>query len=266
MLCRSSRELPHGDGWVLEPKWDGYRVLFTIGDSEVGCHTRHGRSHAGRFPYLEQSLSEAFSPGSMVDGEIVALARRSDGRVGQDFERLAPIFAGRVPHEPEECGLFFLVFDVLRHHGEDLCRRPWRERRAVLEAALPERHGNVSATPTTICSAESHEHHLRLGFEGSVAKRRDGRYLPGRRGWLKVKRRDELEATVVGVSQGRDGDELRVRCATTDGELGWAEVWAAEVRRAFEDGALAPGSTVRIVYSSRTPSGRLREARAVGVM
>jgi ATP-dependent DNA ligase len=266
MLCRSSRRLPSGDGRVLEPKWDGYRILFSVGDGRVACHTRHARSHTGRFPYVERPLREALGPGTIVDGEIVSLARRPDGSVGQDFERLGPIFAGPIPHEPEECGLFFVAFDVLCHAGENLRSCPWQERRAILEAALPERHGHVSVTPTASCSVESHERHLRLGFEGSVAKKRNGRYLPGRRGWLKIKARRELTATVVGVSHGRNGDELRVRCASpTLGELGWAEVWTPAVREALNCGALAPGATVRLAYSSRTPVGRVREAHAVAI-
>jgi hypothetical protein len=250
---------------VLEPKWDGYRMLFSI-DARVARHTRHARSHTGRFPYLERTLREALGPGTIVDGEIVALARRPDGSVGQASERLGSIFAGPIPHQPEERGLYFVAFDVLWHAGEDLRSRPWQERRAILEAALAEPHGHVSVTLTANCSVESHERHLRLGFEGSVAKRREGRYLPGRRGWVKVKARRELEATVVGVSQGLDGDELRVRCASpTLGALGWAEVWKPAVREAFNRGALVSGATVRIAYSSRTPAGRLREAHAVAL-
>jgi ATP-dependent DNA ligase len=53
MLCRLSHDLPAEQGWVLEPKWDGFRFIYSIGRDRVQAHTRNRHPHAGRFPYLE---------------------------------------------------------------------------------------------------------------------------------------------------------------------------------------------------------------------
>ncbi|MBO0707414.1 MAG: hypothetical protein J2P44_03545 [Candidatus Dormibacteraeota bacterium] len=265
MLCRSSSDLPEGRGWVLEPKWDGYRFIYSVGPDRVQAHTRNGHPHGGRFPYLEAELREAFPAGAVVDGEIVALGVGPDGRPAQDFDLLGPIFAARPPHAPEACGLYYVAFDLLEVDGADLRPRPWRERRAALEQALPEPRGNVSVTPVTSCSSEAHEGHLAAGFEGSVGKRVDGRYLSRHRTWVKIKRRFELDATVRAVSWGRDG-ELHVLCGGPDGsDVGWAEVFSAPLRTAAAVGELAQGSTVSVVFSNRTARGRLREARIVAL-
>lgn len=75
------------------------------------AHTRNGNSHAGRFPYVEEELREAFPTGAVVDSEIVALGVGADGRPAQDFELLGPIFAARQPHVREACGLYSVAPD-----------------------------------------------------------------------------------------------------------------------------------------------------------
>lgn len=193
------------------------------------------------------------------------MASTADGRPAQDFDLLGPIFAARTPHAPEACGLYFVAFDLLEIGDADLRPRPWRERRAALEHALPEPRGNVSVTPVTSCSGEAHEGHLAAGFEGSVAKRLDGRYLGRHRTWVKIKRKFELDTTVLAVSWGRDG-ELRVLCTGPGGgDIGWAEIFSSRLRIAAAVRELAPGSTVRVVFSNRTAQGRLREARVVAL-
>lgn len=265
MLCRASPEVPEGRGWVLEPKWDGYRFVYSVGRERVQAHTRNGHSHGGRFPYLEAELRGAFPSGAVVDGEVVALGVGADGRPAQDFDLLGRIFAARPPHVPEACGLYFVAFDLLELGGWNLRARPWRERRAALEKALPGPRGNVSVTPVTNCSREAHENHLAAGFEGSVAKRIDSRYLGRHRTWVKVKSRHQLDADVLAVSWGHGG-ELQLLCAEGGaGELGWVEVVSARLRAAAALGELGPGSIVTIVFSNRTARGRLREARIVAL-
>lgn len=267
MLSKPAARLPAGEGLVLEPKWDGYRWVFACDRrrDRVAAFTRHGTPHAGRFPYLEERIRERFPDGAVVDGELVALAPDGRGGVGQDFHRLASIFAQRPPHEPTDCGLYFVAFDLLELAGDDLRAQPWRVRRAHLEDALSERAGNVSLTPAMSCELDAHERHLAAGFEGSVVKRREGHYLGGRRSWVKVKARHELDVEVLALSRDRAGD-MRILCASDDEELGWAEIWDPALRAAARRGDLRRGARARIRYSNRTARGRLREARATTLL
>src|SRR3954464_6483587 len=78
-LARSRVELPDGDGWVYEPKWDGFRALAFVDGDEVYLQSRNGRPLTRYFPEL------AFPRGSYIlDGLIVLFD--SQGR--QDFDAL----------------------------------------------------------------------------------------------------------------------------------------------------------------------------------
>src|SRR4051794_4801364 len=118
MLGRLARELPV-DGFVYEPKWDGFRCL-AFG---VDLRSRHDRPLARYFPELVEALAELREE-VVLDGEIVA--------EGFDFEallaRLHPA-ASRVQRLREETPVRFIAFDLLARGGEDLCDKPFSERR-----------------------------------------------------------------------------------------------------------------------------------------
>jgi hypothetical protein len=116
-----------------------------------------------------------------------------------------------------------------------------------------------------------HERLLALGFEGSVLKRRDGRYLPGTRSvsWRKLKTRAMSAATLEVAANDRvSGVVERVGCRAADDpdRLTWAVVWSAELRgRLTHDPRSAIGRAVTITYTHRTITGALREARLTSI-
>lgn len=271
MLCRRADEPPSSSRFVLEEKWDGWRFLCTIGPEAINCHTRHGQSHAGRLPYLEAELRSVFPEGGVIDGEIVALATRPDGGVGQAFEALAPIFAARRPHTPGPEGLYFVAFDLLELAGEDLRSRPWSERRELLEGKMAGatcRH--LRLTTASPCTKEAHQRHLAAGFEGSVAKRIDSTYrADSRRDWIKIKARRQRRVRVLALNHDERKDELRVFCGDPSSRgprdsLGWATVWKPDLRRRLRDEPDAVvGREGVAAYSTVSARGWLREARLV---
>jgi bifunctional non-homologous end joining protein LigD len=118
---------------------------------------------------------------AVLDGELVSL----DGDGKRDFPQLCECVLQRHSSIP----LTYMVFDVLSVEGEPVVSRPYRERRRILEELrldsrqwrTPETFDDGEALWEAVC-----EHEL----EGVVAKRRSGRYLPGRSGWIKTKNRD----------------------------------------------------------------------------
>lgn len=87
MLLATARTWPAGDGWVLEPKWDGYRMVAAVRNGVARCWTRHGTQlTTGVGEILEDLVT--LPNDSVVDGELVALVAREDGFPGQDFNRL----------------------------------------------------------------------------------------------------------------------------------------------------------------------------------
>src|SRR5215218_3753082 len=124
------RELPQGDGWWYEPKWDGFRgVLENVG-GELRLWSRKARPLLRYFPEL-RPLGELMPPRSALDGEIVIVR---EGAL--DFDamqmRLHPA-ESRIRRLAAEIPARFIAFDVLLWGGEPVHERPLEERRAELE-------------------------------------------------------------------------------------------------------------------------------------
>ena len=123
------RELPSGDGWQYEPKWDGFRGVLENDGGELALWSRNGRPLLRYFPEL-RPLGDLLAPHSAVDGEIV-ISR--DGVL--DFDsmqtRLHPA-ESRVRRLAAEIPATFIVFDLLLWDGEEIWRQPLEERRAAL--------------------------------------------------------------------------------------------------------------------------------------
>jgi ATP-dependent DNA ligase len=126
-LAKSQKTLPTGDGWVYEPKWDGFRsIAFVDGDS-VHLQSRNGKPLTRYFPELK------FPEGRYVlDGEIVLF----DDKGRQDFDALGQRIhpaKSRIDMLAQETPTRFIAFDVLAIEDESLLELTQRERRGRLE-------------------------------------------------------------------------------------------------------------------------------------
>lgn len=197
-LARSRGELPVGDQWAYEPKYDGFRAIVFADGDDVVIQSRGGRPLGRYFPELR------FPAGRYVtDGEIVIDA--GDG--GQDFEalqqRIHPA-QSRITLLAEETPARFVPFDLLAAGDDNLLELPFAQRRERLEVTLG---GELAPTPLTIEPAEA-EPWLRSG-EGVVAKELDAPYRPGQRaGMVKVKRVRTIDAVVMGYRPGKEPDTV----------------------------------------------------------
>jgi ATP-dependent DNA ligase len=186
--------LPEGDGWAYEPKWDGFRAVAFVDGDQVELQSRNGKSLTRYFPEL------AFPPGRyVVDGEIVILNEHG----GQEFDllgqRIHPA-ASRVAMLAERTPARFVAFDLLAHDDAVLLDRPFRERRAALEAVVD---APMDLTPFVLDAAEA-KPWLR-GAEGVIAKELDAPYRPGERaGMVKIKRVRTIDAVVLGWRPGKE--------------------------------------------------------------
>jgi ATP-dependent DNA ligase len=194
-LAKTARALPTGDGWVYEPKWDGFRALAFVDGDELMLQSRGGRPLGRYFPELR------FPRGRyVIDGEIVI-----DGEGGlQDFDALSNRIhpaASRIARLSRETPARFLAFDLLATEDRVLLELPFRERRAALER-FPFA-GPVELTPCAGSAAEA-ERWLR-DAEGVIAKQLDAPYQPGaREGMVKIKRVRTIDAVVMGWRPGKE--------------------------------------------------------------
>ena len=193
-LARGKPELPVGEQWVYEPKYDGFRALAFVDGADVELQSRGGKPLTRYFPEL------SFAPGRYVlDGEIVI-----DGEDGeQDFDALGQRIhpaASRIAMLSVQTPARFIAFDLLARDDEVLLERPLAQRRAALEALVRE---PVSLTPLTR-ERDQAEPWLRRG-EGVVAKDLDAPYRPGQRtGMVKVKLVRTIDAVVAGYRPGKE--------------------------------------------------------------
>lgn len=205
-------ELPTGD-FVLEPKLDGFRLLAEVVQDGVRFHTRSGKLKVdGKLPHIADQLSAAFPPGTILDGEIVAL-RQEEGGYVNDFEWVQGVMLSlpdRAVESQQRFGrwLQYVAFDMLRLGEEDLRGEKLVDRKNTLEATLAvSQLVHVSGMPTFPATQEQHETLVQLGFEGSIAKEKSSTYQSGKRGrgWFKLKNQPTVDVVIIGYQDGREG-------------------------------------------------------------
>ena len=191
-LARAAAELPDGDGWLFERKWDGFRTIVFVDGDEVFVQSRNGKPMSRYFPEL------SFPNGRYVlDGEL--LIRDADGE--EQFEtlqgRIHPA-ESRVQMLAKETPATFIAFDLLAIGDESLLDTPFAERRKRLEKEAP---NEIELTPLGDRAAA--EGWLQTA-EGTMAKKADARYVPGKRdGMFKIKRVRTIDTVVVGWRPGK---------------------------------------------------------------
>jgi ATP-dependent DNA ligase len=198
MLARLARELPR-DGYVYEPKWDGFRCLAFRDGSEIELRSRNQRSLGRYFPELVEALRDLEADAFVVDGEIVVATSG-----GSDFEallrRLHPA-ASRVARLRAETPAALIAFDLVAVGSEDLRRCAFLERRGRLADLLAASQEGVYLTSLTEDPEEAAawlSRYQGAGIDGVVAKHRDLPYEPGVRAMVKVKPERTADCVVAG--------------------------------------------------------------------
>jgi bifunctional non-homologous end joining protein LigD len=193
MLATLAEDVPHGAGWEFEVKWDGYRAIATVSQSNVLLTSRNGNDLTVRFEHVAKEIAKAVkTPDCVLDGEVCAL----DETGRSSFSAMQQ---GK-PGTP----LVYYVFDVLEIEGEPLIDLPLVERRKRLEALLDRRNRTVRLSEAFDDGRALYRAAIEQRLEGIMAKRLDSKYAPGRRTreWLKVKTHGEQEFVIAGYTKG----------------------------------------------------------------
>jgi ATP-dependent DNA ligase len=213
MLAKAADGLPAGDGWLFEPKWDGFRALVFRDGASVYLQSRELKPLDRYFPELAAPLRARLPERCVADGEIVIA-----GPGGLDFEalllRIHPA-ASRVAQLARESPASLVLFDLLALGDRDLRAAPLAERRALLERAVPggDPGSRILLTPATRDRALAADWFSRFegaGLDGVVAKRLEGTYQPGVRAMVKVKHARTADCVVAGFRWHKDGRDTAV--------------------------------------------------------
>lgn len=300
MLAGGTRVPRDLAGHLVEPKWDGVRVIVTVHGGAVRLTSRNGRDVTSHYPELASLASVLGGRSAVLDAEVVTF----DGRGRPSFQQLqrrmhvgspGPDLVAQVPVEG-------IVFDLLWLDGEALTGRTTRRRRDALEELgidVPPWRTTPLMPPAPV--DELLEACRRVGMEGYMIKRADAPYLPGRRSpaWVKLKcvRRRELvvggwvagsggrkgsigslAVGLYGLDRGTGGSDGRLRFTGAVGS-GLTEAWIRQLTTVFErtartdnpfaetlDGVrfVEPLLVAEVGYSQITEGGTLRHPTLQG--
>ena len=211
MLAKAAGAIPDGDGWLYEPKWDGFRALLFWDGTECYLQSRDGKTLGRYFPELLAGIPPLLDTPAIIDGEIVIVGAR-----GLEFDvlqqRLHPA-ESRVRKLAAETPATFVAFDLLAINDRDLRTSPFGERRAELVSLVAGAPRPLVLTPATADRATALDWFERFegaGFDGVVAKRLDSPYLEGERAMTKVKHRRTADCVVAGFRWHKDETDVGV--------------------------------------------------------
>ena len=280
-------DVPEGNDWVFEMKYDGYRCLAAIAGEKVQLFTRTGKDWTAQFGAIVPPLSRITAGSALIDGELCAF----DAKGRTDFSTLKDHLATGGP-------LTYFAFDLLELDGKDLSKLPLVERKARLEkllgriesSSLVQFSAHVTGNGRKVFDAIS-----RAGHEGIIAKLADAPYRGERnRAWLKIKASKRQEFIVAGWTPStkkksfaslllgtREGDKLVYRgrvgtgFSTDDADELQRQLDArarktspfAEVPRPIARNArwVTPELVAEIAYAEFTPDGLLRHPSFLGL-
>jgi len=208
MLAKLTEDLPVGDGFLYEPKWDGFRAIVFRGGSDVFIQSRDLRPLDRYFPELHDLFVRVLPDGCVIDGEIVIATRD-----GLDFDalqlRLHPA-ASRVQKLARETPAAFVAFDLLAADGRDIREMPQHQRRAALERVLSGMAPPLHLTPMTRDVSVAREWLQRFegaGLDGVIVKPAESIYEPGKRAMIKVKHARTADCVVAGFRWHKSGTD-----------------------------------------------------------
>lgn len=279
--------------WLLETKFDGYRLLARLEDGRARLFTRNGHDWTERMPMLARAIEALPIGTAWLDGEIVVPAQ-PDAQARGDFNALQNAFerGGAAASE----AIVYWLFDVPWFEGHDLRETPLQARRELLrqllERSVPrgrkavasllrfsaEVEGDAAQALHAACAA---------GGEGVIAKRRDAPYREARSdSWLKLKCRRRQEFVVVGYSPRSDDaravgslslavyDEAGTLVTAGRVGTGFSIATARALMRRLQPLRAGPAATpqpvaprcvVEVEFAEWTPAGQVRQASFVAL-
>jgi DNA ligase-1 len=189
-----------GGTWILEPKYDGQRIIAENNNGKINLWTRRHVNASNKFPEIIEALKKINSDDWIIDGELTL-----DGGFHQLLNRNVEdplkikILSKKIPAK-------YNVFDVLRWDGEDLTKKPLLERKSVLLKILPE---DKKLELVHFQEAENSniknvfEEYVQEGYEGIILKDAYSKYASGKRPgtWLKMKREDTIDVNIIGATK-----------------------------------------------------------------
>lgn len=193
-LAVRQTELPEGDEWQFERKYDGYRLLVFIENGKVTLKTRNEKDWTSKFPRLVEAFKRLPIRTAVFDGEVIYYDK--DGRT--NFAKLQNFMSD------QDVSVNFVIFDVLYSGGQNLMSYPLSVRRELLERLWSEfpKTDVLELSEILTESKDALKKACQLKWEGIVAKQFSSTYHTFRhKSWVKVKCDSREEFVVIGLTK-----------------------------------------------------------------
>lgn len=211
MLAKRADKIPPGEGWLFEPKWDGFRALLFRDGDHFELQSRDLKSLNRYFPELASPIMAMLPRRIVLDGEVVIA-----GANGLEFDtlqqRIHPA-ASRVNKLAAATPASLVFWDLLALGDEDLTDSPFEQRRARLEQVLADAKSPIHCTPATRDAAVAQQWFERFegaGLDGVMAKKLNGAYESNKRSMIKVKHKRTCECVLGGFRWHKNGPGMMV--------------------------------------------------------
>ena len=242
MEAKPVNDIPSGDLWQYEPKWDGFRCLAFRSGNEVLLQSKAGQPLGRYFPELVEELRRLPQKKFVIDGEIV-IFRGKHLSFDDLLMRIHPA-ESRIRKLAKETPASMLAFDLLvSERGLPLVDLPLDERRGKLQeffAKVP-KSSAVELSPATRERREAElwmKNLSGVGFDGVIAKLLSAPYASDERtAMVKIKNLRTADCVVGGfryASKGGGIGSLLLGLYDDKGKLnhvGFTSSFTPEMRR-----------------------------------
>lgn len=281
---------PNNEDYIYEVKWDGIRALISLEDGQLRIRSRNQNDITKQFPELLIADKAFRATNGLFDAEIVCLGKQGKPEFKKVINRLMASGDTNISKLSRSNPVYCYIFDCLYLDGRSLINEPLLQRKVWLKDAIKK------DTPYRVSEwMEDGEGLLEAArvhaLEGIMAKRKDGRYIPGKRSdsWLKIKIRNTADCVVIGYNEGKgnrkdafgglhlaqwEGNELvyRGKVGTGFDDATIKDIFSRikklkEIRKPVEGKVLdekvstwvEPKIMIEVTYASLTPDENFRE-------
>lgn len=196
MLAQSAEKSFNDKNWVFEIKWDGYRAVADLRETEIQLYSRNGLTYANKFSKIIEALDHQ-NYQMVLDGEIVAYNK--DGK--PDFQTLQKI------GENPDLAMTYQVFDLLWLNGHSTQNLTLLQRKELLKDALIENEVIKYCEHIPEKGMAFFNQIEKMDLEGMIAKKADSTYSEGVRSsdWLKIKFQNTEDVLICGFTEPNGG-------------------------------------------------------------
>ena len=208
MLAQTRKDVPTGDRYLYEVKWDGIRVMISLDEGKVTLRTRNNNDITAKFPELLSAEKSFRATCGLFDGEIVCLDEEGRPVFKDVINRMQRSSEGDIERAMKKQPAFCYLFDVLYLDGRAVVNEPLERRRDWLKDAI-KKDSSYRISETVDDGKALFDAAGQLGLEGIMAKDRNSKYFPGRRSdsWYKIKVRQTTESHIIGYTKGKGNRE-----------------------------------------------------------